>query len=296
VASILAPRSELEYRRLLLLAFGQSGPPFPAPIAPIEGWSQGRRIVLRAAMRRALELSGMDEDEARKIARKTVLLDARPKVKKVRGPTEEEAERVAAEADKETPVNRALVRLLMQLGLRSDSLLNLERPDVERALKPPHLLVFRQKGGSDVSLPAEYVQAELQTLLKTPRSGSLELPWLRVGEILSPTNGYGAEYHALWSLVRRLGTQAGLTRHLAPHALRHYYASWVQAQGGDIYLTMQAMGHKSISSTLKYVDVDIKKLAAAMRPPPRLAPDQEWEGQGLSGIRGEGRSPPVVPT
>lgn len=271
MASILSPRSEAEYRRVLLLALGQETPPFPAPIAPIQSWSQTRRVVLRAAMRRALEISGVDEDDARKIARKTVLLDARPKIRKVRGPTQEEGAKILEAADQLMPADRAIIRMLVFMGLRSDSLLNLERRDVERAVKPPHMLVFRQKGGSDVTLPAEYVQDELKTLLETPASGQLEEPWRTVGEIVSPTPGYGAEYRALYELVHKQGKAIGL-EHLSPHKLRHLFASWLQAKTGDIYLTMQAMGHRSINTTLKYVDVDIKKLAKAMAPPDALRP------------------------
>jgi site-specific recombinase XerD len=76
---------------------------------------------------------------------------------------------------------------------------------------------------------------------------------------------------ALWRLVGRVGIAAGLGHHLSPHALRHLFASWFTSQTGDIYLTMQAMGHRNINTTLAYVDVDRKKLTAAMRPPSSLS-------------------------
>jgi site-specific recombinase XerD len=46
--------------------------------------------------------------------------------------------------------------------------------------------------------------------------------------------------------------------------IRHRYASRLYAKTGDVLLVRQALGHKSIGSTLVYVDSDRSRLRAAV--------------------------------
>ena len=51
-------------------------------------------------------------------------------------------------------------------------------------------------------------------------------------------------------------TAAGLNGKLATHSLRKSFAQRVYEQSGDIYLVQELLGHKSVSTTQRYLGVD----------------------------------------
>ena len=51
-------------------------------------------------------------------------------------------------------------------------------------------------------------------------------------------------------------TAAGLNGKLATHSLRKSFAQHVYEQSGDIYLVQELLGHRSVSTTQKYLGVN----------------------------------------
>ena len=51
-------------------------------------------------------------------------------------------------------------------------------------------------------------------------------------------------------------TAAGLNGKLATHSLRKSFAQRVYEQSGDIFLVQELLGHKSVSTTQRYLGVD----------------------------------------
>lgn len=264
-------RTQVEYSRILNLAWGSSTPPFQQLRPEVATWSDPRRRTLRAATGRALEVAGADEDEAWAFVRKSIIVDARRKRTKVRGPAPSEAKLILAAANGFLPAQRAMVRIMMFLGVRADELVTMSRFDVERAADGAEL-VFLRKGGSEKSLPADFVKPELRALLEAPAKKTGE-PWERVGQILSPATRE-TQYHLLRRLMIKVCEKAGV-RSTSPHKLRHWFATWHYDQHKDLLLTMEAMGHASITDTRRYIDVDRARLKQSMRPPDLEAPDGE---------------------
>ena len=75
---------------------------------------------------------------------------------------------------------------------------------------------------------------------------------------------------------RRIGTRqfsrrldqwqqkAGISQRITPHTFRHTLANRLLAKTSNLRLVQQALGHRSIASTLRYAQVPSKALVAAL--------------------------------
>lgn len=141
--------------------------------------------------------------------------------------------------------NRALVMLLADSGLRISEALRLRVEDIrfgERTLS-----VRGGKGGKD---GVGFMGAETARALRTWLSGRRGVApegyvfCVRQGRSLSRT--YGAH------ILHKLSARAGLDRKVGPHALRHYAATSVLKQTGDLELVRQVLRHETLAMSLRY--------------------------------------------
>src|SRR5262249_2400445 len=76
---------------------------------------------------------------------------------------------------------------------------------------------------------------------------------------------------AVRSSLRRAVAQAGIEIRMTPHHLRHAFATHSFAAGADIRLIQVVLGHRSIRTTARYVQVSNDAIAA-MPTPLRIQP------------------------
>jgi integrase/recombinase XerD len=70
---------------------------------------------------------------------------------------------------------------------------------------------------------------------------------------------------ALWKVVKKYCTRAGLPPTVSPHTLRHSFATHVLAGGADLRTVQELLGHASIQTTQHYTQVDRARLLAMHR-------------------------------
>lgn len=75
------------------------------------------------------------------------------------------------------------------------------------------------------------------------------------------TTGQPESVNTVYSMLRRLEDKTGVKA--TPHMLRHYFANERHKNGWDITLIQKALGHKQISTTEKYLDIDTDELSKA---------------------------------
>ncbi len=154
--------------------------------------------------------------------------------------------------------SKALIALLADSGLRISEALRLRAEDVNFAART--LSVRGGKGQKDGvgffgAEAAQFLRAWLakrrdakpEDFLFTDRSGC------PIGRV-----------HAT-HILHRLSVRAGLTRKIGPHALRHYAATAILRQTGDLELVRQVLRHETLAMALRYAHLTKPDVSAKFR-------------------------------
>jgi site-specific recombinase XerD len=154
--------------------------------------------------------------------------------------------------------NRALIALLADSGLRISEALRLRIEDVNFATRTVHV-----KAGKGQKDGVGFFGSEAVTYLRA---------WLGKRRDAHPedylfTDRAGRSMtrcHAV-HILHRLSVKAGLHRKIGPHALRHYAATSILRQTGDLELVRQVLRHESLAMALRYAHLTKPDVSARFR-------------------------------
>jgi integrase/recombinase XerC len=154
----------------------------------------------------------------------------------------------------------ALLELFYSAGLRLSELagLNVEHIDIaEGTLRvwgkgaKERLAFFGQPAGQALKT---YLGARRRFLLQHNRPQETALFLNKSGTRLSS--------RGVARIVDKRGGQAGLSSSLSPHALRHSFATHLLEGDADLRTVQELLGHASISSTQRYLHLNLDHLMA----------------------------------
>jgi integrase/recombinase XerC len=178
-----------------------------------------------------------------------------------RVPEDDHVRRLLAAADPETfegRRTRALVALLADSGLRIGEALRLRIEDVHFATRT--VTVRAGKGRKD---GVGFFGAEAAQYLRA---------WLARRRDAAPEDFLFADRHgrpltrfAVLAGFYRLSRRAGLPRKIGPHQLRHYAATSILRQTGDLELVRQVLRHESLAMALRYAHLTKPEVSAKFR-------------------------------
>ena len=193
---------------------------------------------------------------------------------------------------------RLMAEVMYGGGLRLMELLRLRvhHLDLARA----QIKIYAGKGDKDrITVLPEVLQEKLQTHLERlkeiyaeDRAAGAPGVWLpeglakkyaKAGEtwewqwlwpsrefLREPETGLQRRHHILdgtfQNAVRKAGQEAGLTKRVTPHVLRHSFATHLLESGADIRTVQELLGHESVETTQIYTHV-MQKPGLGVRSP-----------------------------
>ncbi|MEO6847101.1 MAG: site-specific tyrosine recombinase/integron integrase [Chthoniobacterales bacterium] len=80
------------------------------------------------------------------------------------------------------------------------------------------------------------------------------------GEIFLSVRGKKLTPARIWQLLKEVAKRAGLETNVYPHLLRHSFATHLLANGADLRIIQEMLGHADIATTQVYTHVDQKQL------------------------------------
>lgn len=143
--------------------------------------------------------------------------------------------------------DEALIRLLVDTGLRISEALSLRLEDVN--LQDGCISVRLGKGQKDriVFMGVKTVRAMTRYIRK--KGG------LAAGTLFTSCNGPLTRRHTHQHFVR-LAEKAGIKNvRLSPHTMRHTFATLYLKSGGDVFSLQRQLGHASLTMSKRYLDL-----------------------------------------
>jgi len=176
----------------------------------------------------------------------------------------DEVEKLLAAPSLDEPLafrDRAMLELAYGAGLRVSEWISLRVRDV---MLKDHLVRVFGKGAKERLVPigrraigaiAIYLRELRPTLEKGEGKGILFL-----NARGQPLSRMGA-----WKILRKYVEQAGITKPVSPHTLRHSFATHLLEGGADLRAVQEMLGHVDISTTQIYTHVDREYLRSVHR-------------------------------
>ena len=175
--------------------------------------------------------------------------------------TEGEVERLLAAPDVGTVLgmrDRTMLEVLYACGLRVSELVGLEVSDLN--LRQGVVRVMG-KGSKERLVPLG--EEALSWLTRYFADSRVELLRGNQGSpAVFPSNrGTAMTRQTFWHLIKRHAANAGITKKLSPHTLRHAFATHLVNHGADLRVVQLLLGHSDLSTTQIYTHVARQRMA-----------------------------------
>lgn len=152
--------------------------------------------------------------------------------------------------------NRAILETAYGCGLRVSELCDLTVTALH--LSDGFLMVNAGKGAKDRLVPmspdaVDYITDYLLNDRPAPARGSEDFVFLN-------RNGGHLSRVMIFKIVKALAAQAGITKNVSPHTLRHSFATHLLEGGANLRAIQQMLGHSTIATTEIYLHIDATHL------------------------------------
>lgn len=152
--------------------------------------------------------------------------------------------------------DRAMLELLYATGIRVSELITL---DLEHLDLQHSFIRCLGKGSKERLVPFGSVASRFATVyLQRGRPRLIKdrlTPALFVNR-----RGFRLTRQGFWKIMKKHALQAGITREIHPHTLRHCFATHLLENGADLRSVQELLGHADISTTQIYTHLTRTKL------------------------------------
>ena len=146
--------------------------------------------------------------------------------------------------------DKAMLELLYATGIRVSELINLNLEDINLRTG-----VLYCKGNKGVRSIPVYTSAIVAVSDYIFRMRSIIVADESEDALFVNLNGGRLTRQGFWKIVKGYANEAGITKELTPHTLRHSFALHLLENGASVKDIQTMMGHADISSTQVYVQL-----------------------------------------
>ena len=156
--------------------------------------------------------------------------------------------------------NRAMMEMLYGSGLRVSELVTLQ---LSHIYLDEHYMLIEGKGSKQRLVPLSPVAEEWFGYWMQERS---TWPIKPESRDIAFVNRYGRPLTRamVFTIVRKLCAEAGITKTVSPHTLRHSFATHLLQNGADLRVIQQLLGHEDLATTEIYTHLDVQDLREAV--------------------------------
>lgn len=173
--------------------------------------------------------------------------------------TEEEVEALLNQPDDTQMLglrDRAMLETLYATGLRVSELVNLKVSEVSL-----NEGVVRATGKGSKTRMVPLGEEALDWITRYLKEARPQILNGQLADSLFVTQrGDAMTRQAFWYLIKRHAKQAGITKPMSPHVLRHAFATHLLNHGADLRVVQMLLGHADISTTQIYTHVARERL------------------------------------
>ncbi len=148
--------------------------------------------------------------------------------------------------------DKAILEFLYATGVRISELINTKRKDLLTEVK---LVRVMGKGQKERIVPIgrHALQAVHEYLLRSRPELANDY-----SEDVLFLNRRGRRFSrmGLWKILRKYVLEAGITKRVSPHTIRHSFATHMLKGGADLRAVQEMLGHADISTTQIYTHLD----------------------------------------
>lgn len=151
--------------------------------------------------------------------------------------------------------DRAIFEMLYSSGCRVSELVNLKFSDFKDGIKSA---LVRGKGNKERYV---YFEKDAQKALEIYlEDRKVRFPSNKEEHIFLNQGGTALTTGGLQYILSRYSGPEGTNHHVSPHAFRHTFATTMLANGADVRVVQELLGHSSISTTQRYTHVTTERL------------------------------------
>ncbi|MGX7013667.1 site-specific tyrosine recombinase XerD [Vagococcus silagei] len=173
----------------------------------------------------------------------------------------EEVERIIEAPDTTTILgirDRTILEVMYATGLRVSELINLKLDNLHLSLG---LLQTVGKGDKERIVPlGDTAISWVEQYLDEVRPSLVLKANEDQGYLFLNYQGTGFSRQGIWKNLKVYVVEAGITKEVTPHTLRHSFATHLLENGADLRVVQELLGHADISTTQIYTHISKKRM------------------------------------
>lgn len=151
--------------------------------------------------------------------------------------------------------NRCMLEFLYGSGLRISELLDLTPQNIHIHSKEINVI---GKGNKERIVPLS--DMAIDAFNKWMSKGKIHFKTKPGNYLFINKSGDKLTRQGVWKLIKEIAKNAGITKEISPHTLRHSFATHLLNNGFNLRYVQFLLGHKDISTTQIYTHITLDKL------------------------------------